>query len=158
VLSVDYCTDTSPIGNHSSDPKPTYFVMAVDLQDATNPSSLRLGAPATLTLPTVGSAPTFDCASESLTSSVQDGLPTISWSAPASGNVLFYRIYRDPNPDPGACGVPLPLSSRYDFTTGNVSSYSDPSPGASNDHVYYITAVDSNFNESLPLGPFPAIP
>ncbi|HEX6459761.1 MAG TPA: prepilin-type N-terminal cleavage/methylation domain-containing protein [Thermoleophilaceae bacterium] len=158
MLTVNYCTDTSPIGNHSSNPKPTYFVMALDLKDATAPSSLREGAATAVTLPDVGPAPTFDCASETLTSAVQDGLPTISWSAPASGNVAFYRIYRDPSPDPQACGVALPLSSRYDFTTGNVSSYSDPSPGSSNSHVYYITAVDSNFNESLPLGPFPAIP
>jgi Tfp pilus assembly protein PilV len=158
VISVDYCTDTNPIGNSSSDPKPTYFVMALDLQDATDQSSLRLGAKSTLTLATVGSAPTFDCAAESLTSSVQDGLPTITWSQPASGNVAFYRIYRDPNPDPNRCGVALPLSSRYDFTTGSARAYSDPSPGASTNHVYYVTAVDSNFNESLPLGPFPALP
>jgi prepilin-type N-terminal cleavage/methylation domain-containing protein len=159
VITVNYCTDTNPIGNHSGNPSPTYFVVATDVADATNPNSPpREGAPAPLTLPSVGSAPTFDCSSESLTSSVQDGLPTIRWSAPASGNVAFYRIYRDPNPDPGTCGVTLPLSARYDFTTGAVTSYSDPNPGSSNDHVYYITAVDNHFNESLPLGPFPAIP
>jgi prepilin-type N-terminal cleavage/methylation domain-containing protein len=158
AITVNYCTDTTPIGNHTSNPTAKYFVVAVDLSDATNPGSLREGDAASVTLPSLSSAPTFDCSSELLQSSVQDNLPTITWSAPATGNVAFYRIYRDPNPDPGTCGVPLPLSSRYDFTTGAVSSYSDPNPGNTNNHTYYITAVDSNFNESLPLGPFPAIP
>jgi prepilin-type N-terminal cleavage/methylation domain-containing protein len=158
VLSVNYCTDTSPIGNHTSNPSPTYFVFALDLRDATDSSSLRKGAPTALTLPSIGSPPVFDCAGETLSSSVVDHLPTIQWSAPASGNVAFYRIYRDPSPDPGTCGVTLPLSSRYDFTASTATRYSDPNPGSSNQHTYYITAVDDKFNESLPLGPFPAIP
>ena len=67
-----------------------------------------------------------------------NGLPRLSWSPPSSGTVAFYRIYRD--------------GTRYDRTSDASTSFTDASAGSSA-HFYWITAVDSTFNESDALGP-----
>ena len=66
-----------------------------------------------------------------------NGSPKLTWNPP-SGSVYFYRIYRD--------------GSRYDRTTGSPSFYTDTAAGTSA-HFYWVTAVDSAYNESDPLGP-----
>jgi prepilin-type N-terminal cleavage/methylation domain-containing protein len=152
------CDDANP-PDPTTTPNPTYEVVAVDLIDAMAPDSAsneREGDPATFTVASPDVAPTFPTNGGTLSSSVTDGLPTISWTDPATdadGSVLFYRIYRDPSST-----SPLPYSARYDYTTGSATTYSDPDPGSTLNHVYYVTAVDDRFNESPPIGPFPAIP
>ena len=66
------------------------------------------------------------------------GNPRLSWNPPTSGAVSFFRIYRD--------------GSRYDRTSGATPNFTDASAGSSA-HFYWVTAVDSTFNESDPLGP-----
>ena len=74
-----------------------------------------------------------------LTATTQDSRPVLSWNAPASGPApAFYRIYRD--------------ATRYDRTTGPVRTFTDSSAGTT-EHQYWITAIDSTFNESDPIGP-----
>ena len=51
----------------------------------------------------------------------------------------FYRVYRN--------GV------RYDRTSDASTTFVDSSPLMSGTNEYYVTAVDSTFNESDPLGP-----
>jgi len=68
----------------------------------------------------------------------------LSWTAPASGTVRFYRIYRD--------GTEVGYSDRYDRTSKDETTYSDTDPGTAS-HRYWVTAVDSSFNESLAIGP-----
>lgn len=74
-----------------------------------------------------------------LTVTTQDSRPVLSWGAPATGPApSFYRIYRD--------GV------RYDRTADASTTFTDSSAGTVT-HDYWITAVDSTFNESDPIGP-----
>jgi type II secretory pathway pseudopilin PulG len=88
--------------------------------------SLRPAAPGTLAVATV------------------NGAPRLSWTAPASGSVSFYRIYRD--------GTDVGYADRYDRTSGAETTYvdTDAAPGP---HRYWITAVNGSFNESTPIGP-----
>jgi hypothetical protein len=73
-----------------------------------------------------------------------DGLPVLDWPDPPAGSgIRFYRIYRDTGTG---------LADRYDETITNDTTYTDPSPGTSG-HTYWVTAVDSNFNESAPSAP-----
>jgi len=67
-----------------------------------------------------------------------NGPPRLTWNAPSSGAVSFYRIYRD--------------GSRYDRTSNAGTSFTDESAGSSA-HFYWVTAVDPTFNESDLLGP-----
>ncbi len=67
----------------------------------------------------------------------------LSWNAPLSGSPSFYRIYRD--------GV------RYDRTTDATRTFTDSSPGTVA-RSYWVTAVDSTFNESDLLGPVAWLP
>jgi hypothetical protein len=68
-----------------------------------------------------------------------DGSVTLDWSAPKSGEVSFYRIYR------GSTNYP----SRYDVT--GATSYTDTD--ATEEHSYWVTAVNSKLTESAILGP-----
>ncbi|MGH2901754.1 MAG: hypothetical protein ACRDMZ_23975, partial [Solirubrobacteraceae bacterium] len=77
-----------------------------------------------------------------------NGLARLNWKAPASGGVSFYRIYRD-NPNGGAF---VEYGDRHDRTNTAVETYTD-SQSAAGPHDYWVTAVDSSFNESSPLGP-----
>jgi prepilin-type N-terminal cleavage/methylation domain-containing protein len=69
-----------------------------------------------------------------------DGSVTLSWSAPKSGGeVSFYRIYR------GSTNY----ASRYDVT--GATTYTDTD--ATEEHSYWVTAVNSKLTESAILGP-----
>jgi prepilin-type N-terminal cleavage/methylation domain-containing protein len=75
------------------------------------------------------------------------GLPHLAWTASTdSDGILFYRIYRDP-----PSTNPIPYSARYDRTNGSSPTYDDQQPGASTAHHYFVTAVDSKYQESQPL-------
>jgi type II secretory pathway pseudopilin PulG len=82
-----------------------------------------------------------------LTAGVVDGKPLLTWTAPATvpdGPVRFYRIYRDTGTG---------LADRYDETVTSDPTYTDPKPGSTTAHKYWVTAVDQNFNESAPSAP-----
>jgi prepilin-type N-terminal cleavage/methylation domain-containing protein len=65
--------------------------------------------------------------------------PILAWTAPAAAAPAFYRIYRD--------GTSLAdrFSRTGDLTFEDVS--------AETPHQYWVTAVDADYNESLPVGP-----
>jgi hypothetical protein len=120
------------------DPQPgtqKYYVVAVD-RDASN--NLRDGDPTLLTVNPPGARPD---APSGLTVTTVDGSPRLSWSAPPGG-ATFYRIYRD--------GDLVGYADRYDTATG--TTYTDASPGGL-PHTYWVTAVNSAYNESDPRGP-----
>jgi prepilin-type N-terminal cleavage/methylation domain-containing protein len=116
----------------------------VDLKAAT--CALRDGADSfTATITLIGG--TASDAPTGLTASVVDGKPTLTWTPPATvpnGPVRFYRIYRDTGTGVG---------DRYDETVTSDPSYTDPNPGSTTAHKYWVTAIDQNFNESDPSTP-----
>lgn len=70
-----------------------------------------------------------------------EGRPALSWSAPGSGSPIFYRIYRDGTD----------RADRVDRTSGPTTTWTDGA--ATTTHDYWITAIDSTYNESDPIGP-----
>jgi prepilin-type N-terminal cleavage/methylation domain-containing protein len=138
-----YCTDTG-----ASRDETIYRLVAVDKVDLGNPSTgpanLREGAQAVKVITpssVTGDAPP---APINLQATLSDNLPYLSWEQPpnpAGKEILFFRVYRDTGTG---------LANRYDTTPDDEPSYSDPDPGASTQHKYWITAVDSDFNESAP--------
>jgi len=128
------CTDSAPASNK------TYFVVAVDRADITNTSSGERTShyAQTMTLSaTTPAAPSLSYVSGQL-----------SWTHP-DGNVRYYRIYRDT-----CCAI----ADRYDRTSGNQTTWTDPNPGAGS-HTYWVTAVGpatgagAGYNESGPSFP-----
>jgi hypothetical protein len=117
----------------------TYSIVAIDRDQG---NAMRDGTRRTLTIGAAGSRPGRPAGPLSV--STVDNVPRLTWSAPATGGVAFYRIYRD--------GTQVAYGDRYDRTTGATTSFSDSSPGTTS-HTYWVTAVDSNYNESDPLGP-----
>jgi prepilin-type N-terminal cleavage/methylation domain-containing protein len=131
------CTDTSPPSSGSQD----YTVKAVDCTSlAAATCAPREGAGSTLTVNL--SASPWNVSPGVVTASVVDGLVKLDWSA--VGGAKFYRIYRDSGTG---------LSGRYDETITSSPTYTDPNPGSSTLHTYWVTAVDNNFNESQPSLP-----
>jgi hypothetical protein len=122
------CLDTGPPSGAA-----LYYVVAIDrapdnAQRAGDRRSLAVGA-ASARPP----APTGP-----LAATTANDQPRITWNAPPSGSVSFYRIYRD--------------GTRYDRTPTSATGFSDP--GAHDGgHSYSVTAVDSSFNESDLIGP-----
>jgi prepilin-type N-terminal cleavage/methylation domain-containing protein len=136
------CTDTSPPTGSDL----TYQVFAVDCANL----AARTGcdrespvAPAISTSKATASAfPDFTSPPTGLTATVVDGLPRLTWTAPGSvpaGPIRFYRVYREDGTG---------LDKRYDFTLTSATNYTDPNPGDSTAHTYWVTAVDQNFTES----------
>jgi type II secretory pathway pseudopilin PulG len=134
-----WCTDPNPPSSGNE----TYQVYAVDCAPpSVTTCAARPGdaAPLTVTL----SATSPPSAPGLVTLTWVDGLPVLDWPDPPPGSdVQFYRIYRDTG-----TGV----SDRYDQTITDATTYTDPAPGTTG-HTYWVTAVDSNFNESLPSLP-----
>lgn len=121
------CQDTAPLSDVA-----TYFLVALD-QDQDS-------APRALTIPAPGAQPDPPASLSAQTST--DGTAVrLNWTAPASGNPAFYRIYRDGTT----------YDHRYAEVSGDVVSWRDPEPGFT--HEYYLVAVDSSFNESPTVGP-----
>jgi Tfp pilus assembly protein PilV len=150
-VTTTYCTDSA-----ASRVETTYRLVAVDKIDLNNPSTapgnLREGAVAVkvVTPPTVvGDVPP---APINLQATLSDNLPYLSWEQPPNPSgkaILFFRIYRDTGTG---------LADRYDTTPDDEPSYSDPDPGATTQHKYWITAVDSDYNESAPSAPITSPP
>lgn len=134
-----WCTDPNPLPSGND----TYRVYAVDCAPpSVTTCAARPGdaTPLTVSL-SAGSPPP---APGLVTVSIVDGLPVLDWPDPPAGtDIQFYRIYRDTGTG---------LNDRYDETITNATTYTDPSPGTSG-HTYWVTAVDSKFNESLPSQP-----
>lgn len=135
-LLVTSCTDLAPPSGPTK-----YYVVAVDTDTAATPQ-LRNGDRRVLNVAAPGSRPNPPAGP--LTVATVDNLPKLTWSAPVSGNVSFYRIYRD--------GTAVAFADRYGRTTGTGASFVDDDPrGVS--HSYWVTTVDGSYNESDPLGP-----
>ena len=130
---------------------PNYEVAAIDRVDlkATS-SSLRDGDKKALSIPLTTS--TRPDEPTGLSVSVVDGSPVVTWTAPsvnaAAGQrpIRLYRIYRDGGTS---------LADRYDVTVDNSTTWTDPSPGNTAGHTYWVTAVDDTNNESNPSAPSP---
>ncbi|MDQ3677860.1 MAG: prepilin-type N-terminal cleavage/methylation domain-containing protein [Actinomycetota bacterium] len=139
-LAETACADTNPPPTATR-----YYVRALDTDaGSTNvrPGTLSavIDVPASAT-----DRPTF-ADGTALDVSVVGGKPTLSWdpAADSDGTISFYRIYRDTGAGFGG---------RYDRTETSSPNYTDPAPGASTTHTYWVTAVDDSYNESDPIGP-----
>jgi prepilin-type N-terminal cleavage/methylation domain-containing protein len=143
------CMDPDPL------PLSTYAVYAADCKDLKNSiDCTNRGAPAiTLPLGTLTPRTAGDPAEPTgLAASVVDGKPTLTWTAPTDqgdGPIRFYRIYRLT-----ATGD----TERYDETVTNATNYTDPKPGDTTAHTYWVSAVDQSFNESPLSDPIVAPP
>jgi type II secretory pathway pseudopilin PulG len=126
------CTDSLPLVSGLT----KYSVVALD-RDSTG--ALREGDERSFTVSAVGTRPSAPRGP--LVASTVAGAATLSWTAPSSGSPIFYRIYRDGTD----------RADRYDRTAGAVTSWTDGA--ATTTHDYWITAVDSTYNESDPIGP-----
>lgn len=137
------CSDLNPPAQSVA----SYYVTAVDLADPSDPTTKREGDRSSLVNVSnaPNPAPVFPPGT-TLSAAIVGGVPQLTWSngATDSDGIQFYRIYRDTGTG---------FSGRYDRTNGNGLSYTDPRPGASTSHTYWVTAVDSKFNESDPIGP-----
>ena len=136
------CVDTSPPGGALID----YQVVAVDRAVLSAASSTpREGAllQTALAIGPAGAEPAMPTDLAVTTDSA--GLPVLTWTPVPDGAlpILFYRIYRDAGTG---------LGGRYDVTITNDATYTDPKPDADS-HTYWVTAVDSAFNESSPSDP-----
>ncbi len=126
------CTDTNPPSGLTT----AYYVVAVDRDSAGNlreGNSRAVSIAAPLLRPAAPGGP--------LAATTVDNAPTLTWSAPTVGAPIFYRIYR------GGTA----LADRHDRTSDNATKWSDSPSNAT--HKYWITAVDSTYNESDPIGP-----
>ena len=144
-LACPLTTDTScydanllPAGSTAN-----YYVVAVDRDPSDN---LREGAttPIAINIPAPSGANQPPTAPPTVTASTSNGLPRITWTQSTDPDgIRFYRIYRD-----GTAYL-----NRYDTTGDGVTlSYTDADPGTGL-HTYYVSAVDTKFGESAPVGP-----
>jgi hypothetical protein len=140
------CTDRTPLLASA------YRVFAVDCTDLKATACAQRDGAGNDTLAITLVAGTAPDAPTGLTAAVIDGKPTLTWTPPATvpdGPVRFYRIYRDTGTG---------LDDRYDETVTRDPTYTDPKPGSTTAHKYWVTAVDQNFNESAPSAPVLAPP
>jgi prepilin-type N-terminal cleavage/methylation domain-containing protein len=155
-VSQTFCQDTDPAAHGLSNLGDTaiYYVTAVDQFDSESGGSLPLtvaiapnSAPFAPLSPGGGAAPD---------ASIVSGQPTITWSIDPSvyggsldpdvlDNVIEYRVYRDGILYANRIAA-LPLA-----TGGTTASFSDTNAGTGS-HTYYVTAVDSLYQESAPSG------
>lgn len=139
------CVDTNPNSVVLPVGTPNYVVVAVDRTDLKAASStIRNGDETGGFLPAQPTRPDPPVAN---TPTIVDGLPVVTWTAPsvdtASGQrpIRFYRIYRDGGTS---------LADRYDVTVDASTTWTDPNPGNSTVHKYWVSAVDDRNNESNP--------
>lgn len=132
------CTDTSLLAALA----PSYQVAAVDYTNLKNGSGRRAGDVATVSIAPAGvrpDAPVLD------NPTVVDGSAKLTWAAPSVGPgqrpIRLYRIYRD-----GGTSI----ADRYDVTVDTSTTWTDPAPGNTTSHKYWVTAVDTSNNESVP--------
>ena len=136
-----YCRDMNPPAAAST----AYYIVALDQDPATG--AKREGAKTTITATRATTKPNQPV---TLSAIPDDPDVVLTWddsppaTPPYSGsNIIFYRVYRDG----------IKLSDRIAKTgQDSLTSFRDIG-GLAGNHVYYVTAVDSNFSESAPLGP-----
>ncbi len=135
-ITTTRCYDANPPSAGQADPI-SYYVRAYDGTTST--------AGTTLTVPQGGNAAPDPPGT--LTASVVDGQPVLSWTAgsDSDGTVQFYRVYRDND-------ASFSLGDRYDATGDASLSYTD-SRATQTDYRYWVTTVDDDFTESAPIGP-----
>jgi prepilin-type N-terminal cleavage/methylation domain-containing protein len=139
------CTDRSPNGLTLPAGLPNYVVAAVDRTDLkADTSTVRDGAENGVFLPAVSERPDEPVVN---TPTIVDGLPLLTWTAPSvdasAGQrpIRLYRIYRDGGTS---------LSDRRDVTVDASTTWTDPNPGSTTSHKYWVSAVDDRNNESNP--------
>jgi prepilin-type N-terminal cleavage/methylation domain-containing protein len=141
------CTDTNPESSALPVGTPNYEVAAVDYVDLKNRTGLRTSPAdtASLVLATISTKPGSPVVA---VPTIVDGSPRLTWTVPAVGAgqrpIRFYRIYRD-----GGTSV----ADRYDVTVDTSFTWTDPAPGSTTSHKYWVTAVDTSSNESDPSIP-----
>jgi len=139
------CTDQSPNGLTLPVGTPNYVVVAVDRTDLkADTSAVRNGDETGVFLPAVSTRPDAPVAN---TPTIVDGLPVVTWTAPTVNSgagqrpIRYYRIYRDGGTS---------LADRYDVTVNASTTWTDPNPGNTTSHKYWVSAVDDRNNESNP--------
>jgi len=128
------CTDLSPADGGTT----KYNVVAYDRLSAGGEAP---GTRATVAIAAPGSRPEPPTGPLEATTSAND-TPTLTWGAPATGAVSFYRIYR------GGTAI----GDRHARTGDDSRTWSDDDGGAGA-RQYWVTAIDSAYNESDPIGP-----
>jgi hypothetical protein len=114
-----------------------YSIVAVDRDSS---GALREGDERSYSISALGTRPSPP--GGPLVASTVAGQPSLSWSAPSSGSPpIFYRIYRGGTD----------RADRIDRTNGPATTWADGSATSTQD--YWITAIDSTYNESDPIGP-----
>ncbi|MEY2514710.1 MAG: hypothetical protein QOJ89_2068, partial [bacterium] len=109
-----------------------YSVVAVDRDPS---GALREGDERSFWISALGARPAAP--GGPLVATTVSGHPSLSWTAPTSGSPpIFYRIYRDGTD----------RANRIDRTSGSGTTWGDSSETAQ--HDYWITAIDSSYNES----------
>jgi prepilin-type N-terminal cleavage/methylation domain-containing protein len=136
------CTDTNPESVTLPVGTPNYEVSAVDYTDLKNGTGLRSGDASPVTLATTSTRPGSPVLA---TPTIVKGSPVLTWTAPSVGAgqraIRFYRIYRDGGTS---------LADRYDVTVNASTTWTDPAPGNTTSHKYWVSAVDVSNNESNP--------
>jgi Tfp pilus assembly protein PilV len=102
-----------------------YYVRAFDATQSSTPTVITVSGPSAQPPPPSGLSVTGSDA------------PALTW--PAANGAAFYRVYRD------GTAIADRVEKTPDLT------FTDGVDGQR--HDYYVTAVDSNFNESPPVGP-----
>jgi type IV pilus modification protein PilV len=151
--STDYCSG-SPWGAITPPTPPVSAISSVPpLTTTSSWSSARAGCPSDFiavdyTQDILNPPPALLKAGTPQCSTTSDGLAIINWvAAPATDNVVAYRVYRDPQGNnPPAYNDPATT-----INSATAASFTDPSPTLGAPHDYYVTAVDDHFNESSPL-------
>jgi Tfp pilus assembly protein PilV len=129
------CYDSNPL-NAVLNPSIQYYVRAYDATSSTKS--------ATLTITSLTNLPPTPPLL--VVASLLSSKPHLAWGpatdTDSSFPIKFYRIYK---------GGITP-SHRYDVTSENSFSYTDKGATSLSD-LYWVTAVDNEFRESLPVGP-----
>ena len=136
------CVDTNPESLSLPAGTPNYEVAAVDFTDLKAGTTVRPGDRSGVSLALTSTRPDSPVLA---VPTVVDGSPLLTWTAPTVGSgqrpIRFYRIYRDGG---------TALTDRYDVTVDASTTWTDPAPGNTTAHQYWVTAVDSSNNESNP--------
>ncbi|HEX2028559.1 MAG TPA: prepilin-type N-terminal cleavage/methylation domain-containing protein [Nitriliruptorales bacterium] len=168
--SLSYHEETSCLDEGADATNPLYYyVVGVDTQPGTTtprdsnlasyltvgPGNTRPTAPTGLTA-CLGGIP--GC-TEPNGDPAPDGATVIRWNDSTDpdplDSILFYRIYRDGDPVSGPT-----YAQRYGIffpVGGGALAWTDPNT-PSGPHTYHLTAVASNFGESLPSAPVVSFP
>ena len=114
-----------------------HYIVALDRDSL---GAVREGTESTIIIAAAGTAPSAPQTPADVIASA-DGQATVRWTASPTAGVMMYRIYR------GGTGV----ANRIGAAGATATSFVDSSSPATAD--YYVTAVNSTFNESAPIGP-----